>query len=723
LATKLKNNIYPAIVWALLLVFTAVTLLSGWDVFAHRAYLDTSYYFKSRAFYNQVDTHWNLVKYVHLDNKNYTQLTREEKLNSEWINSLKKSYAEQKKEREMEINASYTPNMDETGQPVPKNTQQSKDKIAQAGARIDAMLENDMNKYLAYKEQEYQAVKRSLDDREAVFKYYIKDLGSGEVYTNMPNTPNQGKQTGQALNTIVLPLNDVADQALQPMNRYFQQNRLEGTFFIPAVVNEFSQVHADYAYYLSIRDRIIKESVLFGVSLLLMIALFLVSRKFSRYSIPWADSLAAGNRAIPADVRIILLVLIGMCAFGYVNPSTLFQLSVYPGHVLQILLFSLLVALVMMQLKEALFLYRDKDELRQQWKATYFYRMKQLISNDRGMRNIFFKVVLVMISTLLLVICGFFGASGIADGAGGAISISTGYFLLYLIVVLPYILRRFVALSSILAGAEAIAAGNFNHPIEAKGSGNLSQLAHHLNNMKASFKTSLEHQMKSERLKTELITNVSHDLKTPLTSIINYVDLLKNENITQVQRDSYMQVLERKTQRLKVLIDDLFEASKMASGSAELTLESVNVTSLLNQAMAELSEQIEASSLSFKVSVPDHKVDAWLDGKKIWRVFENLIGNALKYAMPNSRVHISLIQSEGKIVFTIKNVSAYEIDFEVSELLERFKRGDSSRHTEGSGLGLAIAKSIIDLHAGELLIQIDGDYFKVIVILDVNRPH
>lgn len=261
-----------------------------------------------------------------------------------------------------------------------------------------------------------------------------------------------------------------------------------------------------------------------------------------------------------------------------------------------------------------------------------------------------------------------------------------------------------------------MSAGNMQATIEKIHKGSLSDLAHSLNNIKLGLKHALEEQMKSERMKTELITNVSHDLKTPLTSIINYVDLLKRDNLSAEEIKSYVDVLDRKAGRLRVLIDDLFDAAKMSSGAVELHIEQVNLSALLNQAIAEFSEKIEQSSLKFRVQTEQPKIMAPLDGKKTWRVFENLIGNALKYSMPNTRVLIDLIEKQDEVVLTFKNVSAYEIDFDAQELFERFKRADQSRHTEGSGLGLAIAKSIVELQGGKLLLEIDGDYFKVTVV-------
>lgn len=261
-----------------------------------------------------------------------------------------------------------------------------------------------------------------------------------------------------------------------------------------------------------------------------------------------------------------------------------------------------------------------------------------------------------------------------------------------------------------------MAGGNLNTTIQKVKKGKLSDLAHSLNNITKGLKHAMEEQMKSERMKSELITNVSHDLKTPLTSIINYVTLLKQEDLTPEERKSYVDVLDRKADRLRVLIDDLFDAAKMSSGAVELNIEQVNVASLLNQSIAEFSDKIEQSTLTFRVTTEQPKIVAPLDGKKTWRVFENLIGNALKYSMPNTRVLIHLAETQDEVILTFKNVSAYEIDFDAQELFERFKRADQSRHTEGSGLGLAIAKSIVELQGGRLSIDIDGDYFKVTVV-------
>ncbi|MCI9135756.1 MAG: sensor histidine kinase, partial [Lachnospiraceae bacterium] len=233
------------------------------------------------------------------------------------------------------------------------------------------------------------------------------------------------------------------------------------------------------------------------------------------------------------------------------------------------------------------------------------------------------------------------------------------------------------------------------------------------------FKQAVLEEVKSQRMKTELITNVSHDLKTPLTAIITYVNLLKEENITEEERDSYIQTLEKKSDRLKVLIEDLFEVSKAESQNMTLHLEEVDLVNLIKQVRLELEDKIMTSNLSFRWNLPEEKVLCMLDGQRTYRVFENLMVNILKYSMEGSRVYIDLIQDQGHVRVLLKNMSATELNFDPEEITERFVRGDLSRNTEGSGLGLAIARSFVELQGGSFRIEIDGDLFKVEILFSV----
>ena len=225
------------------------------------------------------------------------------------------------------------------------------------------------------------------------------------------------------------------------------------------------------------------------------------------------------------------------------------------------------------------------------------------------------------------------------------------------------------------------------------------------------FKKAVDEEVKSQRMKTELITNVSHDLKTPLTAIITYVDLLKNEKDEEKKKE-YIDVLERKSLRLKVLIEDLFEISKASSKNVTLNIIDVDVVNLFKQVKFELEDKIKAANLEFRCTYPEEKVILPLDSQKTYRIFENLLVNIVKYAMPYTRVYVEITKEKEKVRIRMKNVSATELNFNPEELTERFVRGDTARNTEGSGLGLAIAKSFTELQKGKLKIETEADLFK-----------
>lgn len=276
--------------------------------------------------------------------------------------------------------------------------------------------------------------------------------------------------------------------------------------------------------------------------------------------------------------------------------------------------------------------------------------------------------------------------------------------------------RRFGYLNRVFKSTEKIAQGELTEiPIEGKSP--IAKHAEHLNNLQEGVKISVTEQAKSERLKTELITNVSHDLRTPLTSIITYTDLLKQPNLSEEDRQKYVDVIDKKSERLKVLIEDLFEVSKMASGNMELHKTTLDVTQLVQQVLAERNEEFQQSNFEIVTRLPEQPIITKVDGERFWRVIDNLVSNALKYSLPGTRIYIDLEKEEHVARFVVRNISKYELDANVEELFERFKRGDEARNTEGSGLGLAISQSIVDMHGGEMDITLDGDLFKVSVTL------
>jgi len=260
--------------------------------------------------------------------------------------------------------------------------------------------------------------------------------------------------------------------------------------------------------------------------------------------------------------------------------------------------------------------------------------------------------------------------------------------------------------------------GDMHVDINAKNLGTLSNLAMEINNVKVSYKKKVEEGIRSEKLKTELITNVSHDLKTPLTSIVNYVDILKDESLDKSEIRDYVTILDNKSTKLKKLVEDLFEMSKMNSGQIILNKSDVDIVELIHQSLGELSFLGENKNLTFKV-IGNKDCHLHLDGARISRVMDNLICNAIKYSLENSRIYLEVIECEKECELIVKNISKYDLDFNEDDILERFVRGDKSRNSliEGSGLGLAISKTIIELHKGTLKVKCDGDLFKVIIKL------
>ncbi|WP_243446389.1 HAMP domain-containing sensor histidine kinase [Romboutsia weinsteinii] len=273
--------------------------------------------------------------------------------------------------------------------------------------------------------------------------------------------------------------------------------------------------------------------------------------------------------------------------------------------------------------------------------------------------------------------------------------------------------KKFKYIENISKNIQNITEGNLNYKLEIKGNDEISSLARSINNITNGLEAALQNQIKSEKMKTELITNVSHDLKTPLTSIVNYVDIIKNNDLDESTMKDYINILDRKSQRLKTLIEDIFEASKLSSGDIEINLKKTDVKELLIQSIVELEDKIGQSNLDFNINVPDESIFTLIDGNKTWRVFENLIGNIIKYSMSNTRVYIDMFTDKNTVFITFKNISNHKLNIKADELLERFRRGDVSRSTDGSGLGLSIANSISELQDSSMSIDIDGDLFKV----------
>lgn len=284
------------------------------------------------------------------------------------------------------------------------------------------------------------------------------------------------------------------------------------------------------------------------------------------------------------------------------------------------------------------------------------------------------------------------------------------------IIFIAAVLYLAIILQKIKKGGERIAGGDLEYKIDtAYMYGDFKDFCDSLNNINEGLQTAVNERMKSERFKTELITNVSHDIKTPLTSIINYVDLIKKEEPENETVKQYIEVLDRQSGRLKKLVEDLVEASKASTGNLPVNFAACDVGVLLTQTLGEFEDRLKASGLTPILRLPEQKIKIMADGRHLWRVFDNLMSNVCKYAQGNTRVYLDVTSKNGKAVITFRNISKYELNVGEDELLERFVRGDSSRNTEGSGLGLSIARSLVELQNGEMKLSVDGDLFKVTI--------
>ena len=357
---------------------------------------------------------------------------------------------------------------------------------------------------------------------------------------------------------------------------------------------------------------------------------------------------------------------------------------------------------------------------------TLIYRIFRLIKRllrrlFRGVRNFFrvmghrhplgrYAIVFGGINLVLAVLVSFFSGSVNAFFVlvvfGGGATALEAY----------AVKKRAVALESLRQDIDVIKDGQLNHKARSTGVEDIDQIALRVNNLSDGLKNAVEQQVKSERMKVELITNVSHDLKTPLTSMVNYLDLLKNEQLTPEYANDYVKVIDQKLNRLRLMVQDLFDIAKVQSGNMEMHLERIDLNDLIEQSLAENEDRMRQNNLTFRVNMPKEHIFIKADGRKLWRVFDNLIGNAVKYSLDNTRVYIDVAKGNCATV-SIKNVANYEMDFDATEIVERFSRADKARSTEGSGLGLSIAKSFLRAQGGTLAVAVDGDLFKVNVTM------
>ncbi|WP_191557543.1 sensor histidine kinase [Metabacillus idriensis] len=592
--------------------------------------------------------------------------------------------------------------------------------IAEKEKNIDQFFEE----IYKYPKSEYEANKNQ-------FVYYLKSTGSEEVHTNLQLSENDDPK--EFINQKDMYYIENYSGSRGYINstdgfHYFGSSditedliRGEETRFTGQIALS-KDAPADSETMIEFRDFQKSQALYYGHSLsglaALFISVFLLRRR------PLFEPILKSKWAqvylrLPLDVRILFtgIAFVGsmICMFGVIDYYPFRYGYEWLYAFIFLMIGTLFIAALIVQAVLLIRLFKTEGHFKAEWKTTVLYRIANAVSDAFLIQ----KVGIQLLILLGIVFC---------FGVGAAVVIVEPAFLLiyfpaFLLIGLPVVLfmfKRIGYFNKIVANSNDIMLGNLETDLPVNGKTALATLASNMNALKHGVKTSQQKQVKSERLKTELITNVSHDLRTPLTSIISYTELLKNPNLSEEERASYVEIVDRKSQRLKILIDDLFEASKMASGNIDLVKQNADIAQLLQQALAEYNEAISKSSLQFRVTHSDEPVYAVVDGQKMWRVFENLIGNILKYSLENTRVYLSVKKIGEQVIISFKNVTKYELSENTDELFERFKRGDSSRHTEGSGLGLTIAKSIVELHGGQLEIDVDGDLFKVTIIFDAK---
>ncbi|KGO12799.1 histidine kinase dimerization/phospho-acceptor domain-containing protein [Clostridium botulinum] len=694
----------------------SLSVLTGYDLIENRKYLVKSPYFNSPEFDSEMNSYCLNLHSFHITYKNFNDKVAESKVTKEDVEGLKLFYEDMLRTSQRDIEDKYNSFLSEAEKAGDKNKlakliQEKNIKLKEID-KESTRTEDELKKEIALRyHKDYKNIKKSIANKKEI-KYYIKNTVTREVYTNLsPETNIDNYIKNNSLYTLDFPLKYAGDKKLPETSHLFNYFNWEGHIIITKNFSSSDYILKNYNYYNSIRNRLVKE-IIVGISSLIMGIFILIIFKRKNYlNSPILNKVKEIYNNIPLDLKLFIFVLYTAIMGSYLINLSFFYKPLGINHFVIITLVSLYILYFIFNVKYAIKLKKDKPQFLIQYKGSLINKLLNVFKSSNFNKNIKLKIVFIMILSILLAAFILLVLVLIIHN----ILIASIVTIIYIVLLIRYLFKKADYLNEILKATEEMSCGNLDYVIKKKGESALGKIAHNINNIKEGYKKSLEEQIKSEKLKTELITNVSHDLKTPLTSIINYIDLLKKEDLSKDEINGYISVLDRKSKRLKALIEDLFEASKMSSGAVELNIEKINVTALLKQSIAEFEEKFKKSSLELKFKYDNNKTYAKLDGKKTWRVFENLINNIIKYSQPNTRVYIDLIETNTKIIITMKNISRYEMDFSADEIFERFKRGDKARNTDGSGLGLAIAKSISELQGGNLNIIIDGDLFKVIV--------
>ena len=585
------------------------------------------------------------------------------------------------------------------------------------------LARSEYNKLVSLYDSGDSAVASYYEDKNIL--YYIEDTHSGEIVSNFKNqdyitsfsnSEFIRKYVGGESSDLVYDRDEVkydyeTDQYYfysenQPL--YETNHKVEFTIFIPR--------NMQFTDRFFITDKIISFGyhnrytfIIFAViSLVLSIVIYSYLFISVGHLNNQADIKVAPFNNIPIDVLSVIVLFVYYCAMLFFSEYyTLVEIIVFCFIVPAILYFVTLWYLMS-------FVVQSKAKTL--FKHTFIYWLIKKISKLGNVIKHIYKnlkttyKVLFVIGIFWSFILIFMGVN-VYDNK----NLILGFIFISAVETLIIIFCA-IAFQRVKQGGEKIVSGDMENKIDTTYMfGDIKDFADSLNNINLGLQSAIDDKMKSERFKTELITNVSHDIKTPLTSIVNYVDLIKKEECGNEKIKEYIDVLDRQSIRLKKLIEDLVEASKASTGNLSVELEKCNLSLLMNQAIGEFYEKLELNNLQVIQSQENQDIYIMADGRRLWRVIDNLLNNICKYAMSGTRVYIDLKRKNDKAIVTFRNISNTPISLSSEELTERFVRGDRSRNTEGSGLGLSIAKSLTELQGGSFAVSADGDLFKVVL--------
>lgn len=567
-------------------------------------------------------------------------------------------------------------------------------------------------------------------------EYFIKNNTTGEITTNTDyKTLNDFKENASGYYQAKFENNNLVNRKIgnteyKPISRYFYyaenqaidvNDDIDAYISISKKLIDSNPFEYGYSYYQQIVNKY-EKCLELGIPMGLLSLIFFVVYMIMNFKLPktkrefwnYYNKIPLEVIVTLLSIDIALIVTIAEEPNAFVN-----QFCIIP---IFILLFYFILIIKQLSNFE-----RKRDFFKTSWCVkVIIWLLKKMKSGIKEMRNAIkqnkdFDLTKKIVTVAILCVVAEFIV----------LTMSGSWIEFFVLIILfgiqlwflIYFVNKLGYLNEIMKGVHRIKEGEINYKIEEKNDIYFSSLANDINNISQGLENSIEQRIKSERMKSELITNVSHDLKTPLTSIINYVELIKKEeNIQPEYLKDYVQVLDKKSKRLKILIEDLFEASKASTGNIELELVRLDLKQLLQQSIGELEDKLEEANLSLRVNLTEEDTYVLADGRRLYRVFENLLCNISKYSLKNTRVYIDVTKEDGKIITTMKNISSYELNFDPDEIMERFKRADESRNTEGSGLGLAIARDLVSLQGGKMSIEIDGDLFKVKVVMNEYNP-